>query len=38
MMATDRYVGAWSYAGGRYEIDDDLWACLFASSTAMPPS
>jgi hypothetical protein len=28
MMAIDRYVGAWSYAGGRYEIDDDVWACF----------
>jgi hypothetical protein len=28
MMASDRYVGAWSYAGGRYEIVDDIWACF----------
>ncbi len=28
MMASDRYVGAWSYAGGCYEIDDDVWACV----------
>ena len=27
MIASDRYVGASSYDAGRYEIDDDIWAC-----------
>jgi hypothetical protein len=28
MIASDRYVDAWSYEGGIYEIDDDVWACF----------
>ncbi|CAJ0700044.1 hypothetical protein LMG19089_02495 [Ralstonia edaphis] len=29
----DRYFGYWKYAGGRYEIDDDIWG-LFVSAPA----
>ncbi|ENZ77347.1 MULTISPECIES: hypothetical protein [Ralstonia] len=30
-LSQDRYFGYWKYAGGRYEIDDDIWG-LFVSA------
>jgi hypothetical protein len=31
-MIHDRYFSFWTYAGGAYEIDDDIWG-LFVSAT-----
>jgi len=28
MIANDQYLSHWSYAGGTYEIDDDVWTCV----------
>jgi hypothetical protein len=28
MIANDRYASHWAYAGGTYEIDDDVWTCV----------
>jgi hypothetical protein len=30
-LSQDRYFSYWTYSGGNYEIDDDIWA-LFASA------
>lgn len=32
-LSQDRYFSFWSYSGGTYEIDDDIWA-FFVSATA----
>ena len=30
-LAHDRYFSYWSYPGGHYEIDDDIWALFVAA-------
>ena len=36
MMATDQYVSTWSYAGGCYEIDDDVFGYFIMASDGDP--
>lgn len=36
MIANDRYFTYWSYANGKYEIDDDVWACFITAADGNP--